>query len=111
MRVRAASDKDFPVLLCAVTLPAGAKQLSVLGPNMALPNPDPQRIIVLGDTGCRIKGSAVQACNDPTKWEFPGIAAAAAKLKPDLVIHVGDYLYREVAMSGRRRGMCRHAMG
>ena len=26
---------------------------------------------------------------------FPSVAAAAAKLKPDLVMHVGDYLYRE----------------
>ncbi len=95
MRLRAAADKNFPVLLCAVTLPPDAKHLSILGADMPLPNPDPQRIIVLGDTGCRIKGSAVQACNDPTKWEFPEIAAAAAKLKPDLVIHVGDYLYRE----------------
>jgi hypothetical protein len=95
MRMRAAADKNFPVLLCAVTLPAGAKLVSILGTDMPLPVADPQRIIVLGDTGCRIKGSAVQACNDPAKWEFPEIAAAAAKLKPDLVIHVGDYLYRE----------------
>lgn len=95
MRVRAVSDKDFPVLLCAVTLPAGAKHVSILGADLPLPNSDPQRIVVLGDTGCRIKGATVQACNDPTKWEFAEIAAAAAKLKPDLVIHVGDYLYRE----------------
>ena len=100
MRVRAAADKNFPVLLCAVTLPAGAKHLSILGTDMPVPVADPQRIIVLGDTGCRIKGSAVQACNDPAKWEFPGIAAAAAKLKPDLVIHVGDYLYREAPCPG-----------
>jgi hypothetical protein len=50
---------------------------------------------VLGDTGCRINGAALQACNDPAKWPFPQIAAAAAALKPDLVIHLGDYLYRE----------------
>jgi hypothetical protein len=37
----------------------------------------------------------VQACSDPVKWPFPQLAAAAAKLKPDLVIHVGDDLYRE----------------
>jgi hypothetical protein len=37
----------------------------------------------------------LQACNDPAKWPFPQVAAAAASLKPDLVIHVGDYLYRE----------------
>jgi hypothetical protein len=52
---------------------------------------------VLGDTGCRIKPPALQDCNDATKWPFPVLAASAATLKPDLVIHVGDYLYRESA--------------
>jgi len=64
---------------------------------LALPAAEPQRIVVLGDTGCRIKGKKLQACSDPVAWPFPGLAAAAARLKPDLVIHVGDYLYREQA--------------
>ncbi len=66
---------------------------------MALPVPaaDPSRVLVLGDTGCRIKGTTTQACNDPAQWPFPALAEAAARLKPDLVIHVGDYLYRENA--------------
>jgi len=62
---------------------------------LALATPDPQRILVLGDTGCRIKGKELQDCSDPTSWPFPVLAAKAARLKPDLVIHVGDYLYRE----------------
>ena len=64
---------------------------------LALPAPDPRRIIVFGDTGCRIKGKELQDCSDPKDWPFPAIAAKAAKLKPDLVIDVGDYLYREDA--------------
>jgi Calcineurin-like phosphoesterase len=64
---------------------------------LPLPVSDPERIVVLGDTGCRIKGSELQACSDPEKWPFPKIAAEAARLKPDLVIDVGDYLYRENA--------------
>jgi len=59
------------------------------------PVSDPKRILVLGDTGCRIKGTAVQACNDPSAWPFAGLATAAANLKPNLVLHLGDYLYRE----------------
>jgi hypothetical protein len=59
---------------------------------------------VFGDTGCRIKGLTVQACNDPAQWPFPRVAAAAARLKPDLVIHVGDYLYREAACPPLNRG-------
>ncbi len=64
----------------------------------------PQRILVLGDTGCRIKGASLQACNDPAQWPFPQLAAAAASLKPDLVIHVGDYLYRESACPAGNQG-------
>lgn len=95
MRERASPNAAFPQRLCALTLPQGVRSVAILGRELALPKPVPQRIIVLGDTGCRIKGFMVQACNDPAKWPFPHIAAVAAKLKPDLVIHVGDYLYRE----------------
>ena len=95
MHVRAAPDDKFPVLLCAITLPVAAQHFSVDGQDLPLPKPAPTRILVLGDTGCRIKGKTVQPCNDPAEWPFPQVAAQAAKLKPDLVIHVGDYLYRE----------------
>ncbi|HEX4294570.1 MAG TPA: metallophosphoesterase [Rhizomicrobium sp.] len=80
MRQRAAAAADFP-LVCAASA--------------AAPKIDAERILVLGDTGCRIKDTLVQACNDPVAWPFASLAAAAAKLKPDLVVHVGDYLYRE----------------
>jgi hypothetical protein len=95
MRLRAPGDPAFPDLLCAVSLPKGAKTAAVLGHDLPLLHARANRIVVFGDTGCRIKGFTVQACNDPAQWPFPRIAAAAARLKPDLVIHVGDYLYRE----------------
>ncbi len=92
---RAAPDAYFPVRLCAALIPATAKNASLGGTPIPLFHPKPQRIIVFGDTGCRIKGATIQNCNDPKEWPFPQIAAQAASLKPDLVIHVGDYLYRE----------------
>src|ERR1700692_180109 len=56
-----------------------------------------QKIILLGDTGCRLKeskkGSVYQDCNDPTDWTYPTVALKIAAEKPDLIIHVGDYLY------------------
>jgi len=94
MTVRAAASADFS-LACSVAIPTGASRADIAGTALPLPIANPQRILVLGDTGCRIKGAALQACNDPAKWPFPRLAAAAAQLKPDLVIHVGDYLYRE----------------
>jgi rubredoxin len=51
--------------------------------------------VLFGDTGCRLKGTIVQDCNDETQWPFRSVAEHAAKEKPDLMIHVGDYVYRE----------------
>ena len=68
------------------------RQLHVL----PLPKPNPHRIVILGDTGCRLKiGDPWQACSDPAEWPFQRIAESAARFKPDLVLHVGDYHYRE----------------
>jgi len=54
--------------------------------------------VILGDTGCRLEtGDPPQSCNDPEKWPFKQIADIASSFGPDLVIHVGDYLYREDA--------------
>jgi Calcineurin-like phosphoesterase len=92
---RAAPDAYYQVRLCAAQIPMGAKSASFNGASLPLFHTSPQRIIVFGDTGCRIKGTTIQNCNDPKEWPFPQIAAQAASLKPDLVIHVGDYLYRE----------------
>jgi len=103
MTIRAPASADFP-LVCDAAIPAGAAQAKIGDAVLPLPVANPQRILVLGDTGCRIKGSALQACNDPAKWPFPQLAEAAAKLKPDLIIHVGDYLYRESACPPGNQG-------
>ena len=60
-----------------------------------MPVAKPKRILLIGDTGCRIKGKQVQACNDAELWPFQAGASIAALMKPDLVIDVGDYHYRE----------------
>ena len=98
---RSAPSASFP-RVCSLAVPTTAKvvRLSIQdGSTLVLPAvvSEPRRILVLGDTGCRIKGTYVQACNDPLAWPFPVLAKAAAELKPDLVIHLGDYLYRESA--------------
>jgi hypothetical protein len=94
MAMRAQASPEFPEL-CALALPAGAASVEVDGRPLPLPAPAPRRIVILGDTGCRIKGLAIQACNDPKAWPFAEVARLAAAQKPDLVIHVGDYYYRE----------------
>ena len=89
----------FPVSVCEQTLPAKASQVNVSGQILPVPKAEPQRIIVFGDSGCRLKkaDNAWQACGDTTAWPFEKVANAAAALKPDLVMHVGDYHYRENA--------------
>jgi hypothetical protein len=96
----------FPLLVCEITLPAAAFRASVGGHTLAVPTHDPKRIVIIGDTGCRIKRSdrAFQACNDSASWPFAQIAAAAAAMRPDLVIHVGDYHYRENACPAGNSG-------
>ena len=89
----------FPVSVCEQALPASAASVSVAGRALPLPKAEPQRIVVLGDSGCRMKkaDNAWQACGDAAAWPFETVANAAAEFKPDLVMHVGDYHYRENA--------------
>ena len=89
----------FPVLTCERQLPTGVQRASVDGRALPLPPRNPRRIVVLGDTGCRLQtGSSVyQACNDAVAWPFAQVVDAAVATQPDLVIHVGDYHYRENA--------------
>jgi hypothetical protein len=94
----------FPVQICVAHAAASTHRLSVGGiPAPALPNAI-RRVVVIGDTGCRIKGDYVQDCNDPVQWPFATIARLAAARHPDLVIHVGDYLYRESPCPTDRAG-------
>jgi len=102
---RAQPDANFP-RVCSIALPASTGQVSLEGAPISLPKGTPKRIAVLGDTGCRIKDGTVQDCNDPAKWPFPRVAGEIAALKPDLVIHVGDYLYRETKCPKRDSVAC-----
>ena len=92
---------DFAVTSCAATLPVNARQARIGNDAVPMPAADPRRIVVVGDTGCRIKVPAsgpadpLQDCASASEWPWPRIAAAAAATGPDLVIHLGDYHYRE----------------
>jgi hypothetical protein len=101
---RGAPDGAFPVRVCEARVPAATARLTVNG--IALPTlaADVRRIAVFGDTGCRLAARAAQDCNDPSAWPFPAIAKAAAAKRPDLVIHLGDYYYRESACPAGRAG-------
>ena len=95
MQTRAPADARFPLMICQLKLPPAARQVSLGGTPLPLPNRPPQRILVFGDTGCRVKEDLIQDCNNPRRWPFAQVSRLAAARHPDLVIHVGDYYYRE----------------
>lgn len=104
MREHAEPNPAFPVRVCAAELPASARTAMLGGKPLALAPTALRRIVIIGDTGCRIKSTRVQPCNDPAQWPFERIAMAAAREKPDLVIHAGDYHYRESPCPGGHEG-------
>jgi len=92
----------FPVSSCEYPLPTGATSAVVAGQSLPVPKANPLKIVVIGDTGCRLQtDNGMQSCNDhdpngtDTPYPFAAVAAAAAAQNPDLVIHVGDYAYRD----------------
>lgn len=101
---RGKPDDNFGVEVCEAKAPASVTKLAA--GDAALPTLPAQVnwIVVIGDTGCRLEGKAIQDCRDAKAWPFAAIAARAAAKRPDLVIHVGDYYYRERACPTDRVG-------
>ena len=66
---------------------------------------DIKKIILIGDTGCRLKeskyGESYQNCKDGKDWQYATVIERVAAEKPDLIIHVGDYHYREDCSEGK----------
>lgn len=104
---------QFPTTVCELRVPLTASnavlqrstvQAAKVHPsNRQLPLPKwtgttrPATIGVIGDTGCSLPTKPADPAQDCAKdWPFEQIATSLAKVtKPDLVIHTGDYLYRE----------------
>ncbi|MEU6082065.1 metallophosphoesterase [Streptomyces sp. NPDC047108] len=115
LRVSTPLGQDFPTTVCELgPVPLGSSdavidrttvRAAVLHPaNGRLPLPTwtsatrPGRIAVIGDSGCDVPVTGVvQNCADHQNgWPFQRIADSAATVtRPDLVVHTGDYLYRE----------------
>lgn len=123
MTVRAAPDTNFPILVCEFVLPASAKSATLAGQPLPLPPDKIKSIAAFGDTGCRLKAEKnaalaasdtdedeidesgkFQDCNNTDDWPFAPMSATIATAKPDLVVHVGDYLYRESACPSGDQG-------
>ena len=88
---------DFPIRTCELAIARKVRQVGAGGQRLPVLPAVVRRIVIVGDTGCRLKAKtdAWQACNDPRAWPFAHVAQTAAAMRPDLVLHVGDYVYRE----------------
>jgi hypothetical protein len=103
---------DFEaVMVCQATMPPGTSYASINGYQLPVSRApsntssnlhadgSQQKIAVLGDTGCRVAGSKIQNCTGAPgygpAWNFAGIADAVSRQQSDMIIHVGDYHYRE----------------
>lgn len=96
----------FDVTTCEATLPVTATRASLHGEPLPLPKARPDRIVLIGDTGCTVNANykVFQACDDPVLWPYRRVAESAAATRPDLVIHVGDFHYRESPCAEGNKG-------
>jgi hypothetical protein len=92
------SQTYFPILMCEANVSAfGHTSATVAGVTLKMPVTNPKRILFVGDTGCRVTAatSGTQNCNDPAQFPLQFVANYAASFNPDLIVHVGDFFYRE----------------
>ncbi len=107
MKERASPTDSHPNSVCVAEVPEGTRTIDLSGSKLpAPPTNKPKRIVVMGDTGCRVsvKHGLYQACNNSSIWPFPQVAASVAAYAPDLIIYTGDYIYRESACPAGNKG-------
>ena len=104
---RAAPTGPHPNSVCTARVPTGTNSIQLGG--MTLPAPvttTPERIVVMGDSGCRVsaKHGLYQACNNSSIWPFEQISNSVAEFSPALIIYTGDYIYRESPCPAGNKG-------
>lgn len=85
--------------ICEASLPKDTTRVIANSENINIPR-RAQKIVILGDTGCRLKYSdgkgVIQRCEDEKEWPLATIMNSIEKEQADVVVHLGDYHYREV---------------
>ena len=89
--------------VCEAVIPPATTALMFGDQKLKLPR-TPEAVAVFGDTGCRVTKTELQACNDPMAWPFLRNMRTIAQAHPDLIVHVGDYLYREDPCPDQAKG-------
>ncbi|WDM85538.1 metallophosphoesterase [Ehrlichia sp. JZT12] len=99
MNVRALPLKGlFNDKVCELLVPQITNEISIDNIKIPVINKKIRKIAVIGDTGCIVSfwnGKLnEQHCTSSDKWPLKRILHHVSEHNPDLVIHVGDYLYR-----------------
>src|SRR5437763_9783758 len=63
---RGAPDGNSPIEVCEALAPADSTRLTVGGTVLPVVPAQVKRIVVFGDTRCRLEGRAVSDCSNPT---------------------------------------------
>jgi hypothetical protein len=92
MTPRAEATSAFTDIVCEANLPIGVTDAKVDGLAVGSRPTVIRSMAVLGDTGCKPAGQTKKSTCD--LWPFAEIALRIADKPPDLVLHVGDILYR-----------------
>lgn len=95
------------LLVCEAALPERALAARIAGRRLpaALP-PRIDKLAIFGDTGCRLLGNTIQACNDPAAWPLAPVAQAIVRQRADVAIFLGDFYYRESACPSANNNQC-----
>jgi hypothetical protein len=86
---------------CESVVPAGHVSATIGTTKLKLPVANPKRFLLLADTGCRLNGALAsngsnqQNCSSPTAFPLAYLASYEATFRPDLIVHVGDWFYRD----------------
>eukprot|EP00428_Durinskia_dybowskii_P014247 CAMPEP_0170212984 /NCGR_PEP_ID=MMETSP0116_2-20130129/6114_1 /TAXON_ID=400756 /ORGANISM="Durinskia baltica, Strain CSIRO CS-38" /LENGTH=555 /DNA_ID=CAMNT_0010463531 /DNA_START=116 /DNA_END=1783 /DNA_ORIENTATION=- len=117
---------DFPVRVCEAALPIGHQGGTFGGRPVPAMTQDPTKYLLVGDTGLRLKVKNLGNCKEFSdsetygvpmcrtyeafnksnvkgdvqsldNWPLYDLFTSAAETNPDLVVHLGDYLYRQTA--------------
>ena len=95
------------VTVCEAAIPKNAVRADIGG------HPIPARlakrvedIAVFGDVGCRVTDWEVQDCNTVASWPLARVSQSIANEKPDVILFLGDFFYRESACPTGQEAAC-----
>ena len=88
------SSKDFEKV-CELLLERNTKSIQIDHKQIPTLPRKINKIAFIGDTGCRVNILFQQECNSIDSWPLKRNLDSIMLHEPDLIIHVGDYHYRQ----------------